>query len=291
MPEIVTEHYTAKPSDNRKWVLIQSPAGKTVDVEIRVLNYHYDCVPKPIDYNGNKIPCSYLCCYCGCYCDEGEIKRIKDMMDGIISLLPEDAQKLLAETHGEIHVPYDYDEVEKLWKLRAAPAEWKTAENINKPDNKEERKEEIIDKPEELEKKPANRCVFLMENGLCAIHKYCNDTGRNWVKEKCNICVTFPLDIRPQDNTIAFMNSFDSFTFATVDCISTDEDRKESLGMGQIIETMKYAIVDRYTEEWWEALNHFAHDYREGKIDFEYIFRDLPKKVSKKNTTGEKPSI
>ncbi|MHA1647993.1 MAG: hypothetical protein ACTSVL_10505, partial [Promethearchaeota archaeon] len=58
-------------------------------------------------------------------------------------------------------------------------------------------------------------------------------------------------------------------------CMSKDEDKKIKLGMPQIIDSMKYAIVDRYNLEWWEALSAFSKDFRAGKIDLDEIYKEL----------------
>lgn len=281
MPEIVTPFYTVKKSDNRKWIIIQSPAGKEIDVEIRVLDYHYDCKPQLIPYEGGQIPCSYLCCYQGCYIDEREIKSITEMLPHLKPMLQPDAIKVLEKYHDQIFVPSEYDPEEKLWKTRCAPCEWEE-KSLSEHNDEESLAKDLKNVTlDDGSKRPRNYCIFLMENGLCSIHKWCNDCGKNWVKDKFNICVTFPIDIRPQDKTIAFMSGFDSFTFGNVDCINPDELKKAKLGMPQVVDSMKYAIVDRYGEEWWNALNYAAQDYRAGKIDMKFIYRDFVPKPSK----------
>ena len=97
------------------------------------------------------------------------------------------------------------------------------------------KREEIEESPDDQKWLPIPQIIafFLMADGFCAVHKYCNDSGRNWVQDKFNICTTFPLDVRPQDKTLAFMKDFDSFTFGPVDCLSDDEDKKAALGMPQ----------------------------------------------------------
>ena len=71
------------------------------------------------------------------------------------------------------------------------------------------------------------------------------------------------------------MEDFDSFMYHDVDCMSKDEDKKIKLGMPQIIDSMKYAIVDRFNLEWWEALSAFSQDYRAGKIDLDEIYKEF----------------
>ncbi|RLI62015.1 MAG: hypothetical protein DRO88_12320 [Promethearchaeia archaeon] len=286
MPVIRTKNYTVKPSDSREWIIIQSPSGTSVDVELRIMNYHYDCQPKLIDINGEKIYCSQLCCYAGCYVSKKEIKKVEKILPKIKQYLQKDSIDLLEKVNDQIYVPSDYDKEEKLYKTRTAPEEWEfsddeeeetdeeTEENKSNKDIEEGKEREIEENEEEIEI-PKNHCIFLTEKGLCATHQYYNENNIDWVKEKFNICVTFPLDIRPQDKTLAFMDEFDSFAYHEVDCISKDEDMKIKLGMPQIIDSMKYAIVDRYNLEWWEALSAFSKDYRAGKIDLDYIYREF----------------
>ena len=57
MPSIKSKKYIVKPSDSREWIIIQSrtKARLAVDTELRIMDYHYDCQPKQIEINGEKI--------------------------------------------------------------------------------------------------------------------------------------------------------------------------------------------------------------------------------------------
>jgi hypothetical protein len=260
MPEIVTDRYIVRPSNNRDWIHIRSPAGIEVDVELRIMDYHYDCVPQPVQVGETKVPCSRLCCYQGCYITPAEIEFATKNLKKMKPLLTPDAIKHLKAHNDQIYIPEDVDKKENVYKTRCAPNEW----------TEKELAEEFPG--QDAGCAPKNYCVFLMENGLCALHYFCNENKINWVKKKFNICVTFPIDIRPQDMTLGFMDGFDHFTYGNVACISPDEERKIDLKMPQVIDSMKYAIVDRYGEEWWTALAAFAEDYRAGKIDMLIIY-------------------
>lgn len=277
MPSIKSKLYIAKPSDSREWIIIQSKSGLAVDTELRIMDYHYDCQPKQIEVNGEMIYCSELCCYAGCYVNEDEIKRVKEILLKIKPLLKKDSIDLLIKVKDQIIVPEDFDKEEKLYKTRTAPEEWEffDEEEEDKNENEADDVDDEEDEEEEELEIPQNHCIFLTNKGLCALHQHYNDEGINWVKEKFNICVTFPLDIRPQDKTLAFMDEFDSFFFHNVDCIGKDENKKIKLGMPQIIDSMKYAIVDRYNIEWWEALSAFSKDYNNGKIDLDEIYKEF----------------
>lgn len=279
MPSIKSKKYIAKPSDSREWIIIQSRTKSrlAVDTELRMMDYHYDCQPKQIEVEVNggkkKIYCSELCCYAGCYVSEEKIKKVEEILPKIKPLLQKDSIELLEKVKDQIIVPEDYDKEEDLYKTRTAPEEWEFSDE--EEDNESESLENVKEDEDESFELPQNHCIFLTDKGLCALHQYYNDEGINWVKEKFGICVTFPLDVRPQDKTLAFMEDFDSFFYHDVDCISKDEDKKIKLGMPQIIDSMKYAIVDRFSLEWWEALSAFSKDYRAGKIDLDYIYREL----------------
>jgi len=279
MPSIKSKKYIAKPSDSREWIIIQArtKARLAVDTELRIMDYHYDCQPKQIEINGEKIYCSELCCYAGCYVSEEKIKKVEEILPKIKPLLKKDSIELLEKVKNQIIVPEDYDEEENLYKTRTAPEEWEFSDEDDDDEDEEEEEENNEDDENEDEnfEIPQNHCIFLTKKGLCAIHQHYNDEGINWVKEKFNICVTFPLDIRPQDKTLSFMDDFDAFFYHNVDCISKDEDKKIKLGMPQIIDSMKYAIVDRFNLEWWEALSTFSKDYRAGKIDLDYIYKEM----------------
>jgi hypothetical protein len=296
MPEIHTEFYIAKPSDSMNWVLIQSPNGTTVDVELAIMDFRYDCKPQLIEVEENgvtsKIWCSRICCYAGAYVSPEEILNTKKILPTLKKDLQEDSIKFLKENNDIFHVPEDHDQEENLYKTCCIPNEWNYATDdeedeeteefeVNDDDEEYEENEDFNEIEEgeeeyddEFDLPPKNHCVFLMENGYCATHKYYLEHKQNWVKEKFNICVTFPLDIRPSDNTIAFMAHYDEFAFTEVHCLTKDENQKKERGYPQIIESMKYAIVDRYNEDFWNALNKFSQDYRAGKITAAMIYED-----------------
>ena len=283
MAVITTDRYLAKPSDSRDWVIIESSDGLAIDVELKLLDYHYDCIPKKLRIDGKEVYCSQFCCYTGCYVTPKEIKEATKILPKIRPYLQKDAIELLYKTKDQFHLPDDYDEVEDLYKTRCSPEEWEydteddqdlDDSDGNADSDEEQDEEEDVNEPLEKENIPSNHCIFLMEDGLCAPHKYYVDQGMDWVKKKFNICTTFPIDVRPQDKTLAFMDEFDEFTFADVDCISSDEDRKIKLGMPQVIESMKYVIVDRYGESWWNALNEFAIDFRKKLVSVDDIYYD-----------------
>jgi hypothetical protein len=265
LPEIKTSKYLVKPSDSSDWVILRSPKGTEIDVELKILDYHYDCYPKKVKVGDESIYCSRLCCYAGCYVSQKEIDFIEENMKGIFPLLQPDAQKVLKDNDMQIYLPDDFDKEEGLYKTRCAPEEWDYDEDSSGETDQEDDQDEV----------PANHCIFLMDNGLCASHKYFVDNDINWVQEKFNICTTFPIDIRPQDKTIAFMDEFETFTFSQVHYLSKDEKKKKRMKMPQIVDSMKYVIAGRYGEEWWDALAAFAGDYRNGKVDIDSLYVEI----------------
>jgi hypothetical protein len=260
------KRYSIRPSTSNDWIMLTDlETGLEVDVELRVLDYCYDCVPKMEYYAPLKkmLPCSFICCYTGCYASQEEIDKVNAHIEKIIPYLSEDGKKTMKENNNKFWDEDDNDPKEKLFKIICTPHEWE----INPSEEKNYSKYYVSETGYPI------RCVFLMDNGYCAVHCHLVDIGLDWVKDKFNICTTFPLDLRPQDNTIAFMKDFDTFTLQLTDCISDFEERKKQLGMGQIIDTCKYSIVDRYGESFWETLNEFAKDFRAGKIKIAKFYR------------------
>ncbi len=281
MAIIKTKSYYVKPSDSREWLIIGDIINhKEVDVEIKTLDYLFHCEPKEIEIDGIKVMCSRLCCYTGCYVSKEEINEAQRQIPKISSYLQEDSIKLLKLNNFQIYNPDDYDPEENLYKIRCAPAEWNFAdddeENEDDDEEMEDNKETNVDEEnDEFDLPPRNHCIFLMKNGYCALHKYYLDANENWIKKKFNICSTFPLDLRPQDGTMAFMSDFNEFAFGEVECLCSDRDLKEKLNYPQIIEEMRDVIIDRFGETWFGALSQCAKDFRVGTIDLDYIYSDV----------------
>lgn len=201
--------------------------------------------------------------------------RQKKILPEILPDLQEDAQKLLKQNGFQIDEPSDCDEEEHVTKIRCAPREWIYPDDETEDQDEDEEDEESESEITEFDMPPKNHCIFLMKNGLCALHKYYLDTGQNWVTQKFNICTTFPIDARVEDKTLAFMKEFDDFAFAEIECLSGDMEMKEDLDYPQLIDSMKDVIIDRFGKEWWNSLNNFAKDYRAGLIDLDYIYSDV----------------
>lgn len=273
MPSIKTPYYSLHPSDNSRWVIIESNDGLKVDTEIRLFGYRHRCKPSIITKENIRIPCSFLCCYGGCYVSLEEIKNIEKILSKIKEDLQSDSINLLNSQNDQIYDPEDRIEEEELYKIRCAPDEWYFEEDSKY--KKMTSREKNMALEEEFKYPPKNHCIFLMKNGYCAIHKYFIDNQECWYQKqnKFNICTTFPLDIRPQDRTIGFMEDFQDFFFEKVSCISDDEELKKALQMPYIIWNMKEIIIDRYGEIWWKALNQVAKDWRAKKINIDSLYK------------------
>ncbi|TFH27892.1 MAG: hypothetical protein E4G98_05760 [Promethearchaeota archaeon] len=279
MVSIETKEYHLEPSDSKDWIFVSSPDGLKVDVEVAVLDYLYTCQPKEIEVDGHRIFCSRLCCYAGCYVSLEEIEQIEVLLPEMLPDLQKDSQNLLKYSENRLHNPADYDEEEEVYKIRCAPQEWDYDDDHRIDEENSERSNEKTDdednSSDEFILPPKNHCIFLMEDGLCAMHKYYNEIGQNWLKHKFNICTTFPLDLRVPDRTIAFMKEFDNFAFADVECLSPDQEMKKKLGYPQIVDAMRDVIADRFGAPFWKALTKFAQDFRTGLIVIDHIYSDV----------------
>ncbi|MHA1750955.1 MAG: DUF3109 family protein [Candidatus Helarchaeota archaeon] len=164
----------------------------------------------------NKSNCKSKCCYLGAYVTKEEIQRIRKDILKIKKYLSEQKIKRLNKLHNKFVENKDWN---KLWKIRT----WNGS------------------------------CIFLMENGECAVHRFCIENKINWIDYKFNICVTFPLDIRPHENIIEFMNDLENEEF-DIWCLRLPKEEKIKLGIRPIIYTMKEVIINRLGYEFWKEL-------------------------------------
>ncbi len=293
MPNI--PKYKISPSDSDEWFIIELD-GKNlkIDVEKRVLTTRYDCIPHPVEIKSSNscISCSHYCCYMGCYVSPVEIKFIEEILPELKSYLPEDSQVILKKYNDEFYLPEDYDPEEKLYKTRCSPEEptrFYYDEDVDEQEIDEDEEVEIdvtedtedIKNSEDLEADiteiPDSKCLFLMADGLCALHKYCDDKGLEWPIDKFNICTTFPIDIRVARNetaqeapypmekrvddecsTLKMMDEYEDFLYTKMNCINLSSKIKAKKNIPYIIDSMKYAIVSRFGEEMWKALHDYA---------------------------------
>jgi hypothetical protein len=287
--------YTISPSDSNDWFIIELSDKKIkIDVEKCVLTTRYDCIPHKIsiaDLN-TTVSCSQYCCYMGCYISPLEIKFIEEILPDLKPYLTKDSQNVLKTYKDEFYLPEDYDPEEDLYKTRCSPEEttrFYYDEDVDEEEIEEDDKEiiEISDDPigeDDIEnfetlinEVPDSSCLFLMDDGLCALHKYCDDHGLNWAIDKFNICTTFPIDIRvsrigtakdapyPMEkrvddecSTLKMMDEHEDFLYAKMNCVNLSPAMKAKKNVPYIIDSMKYAIVSRFGEEMWQALHDYA---------------------------------
>ena len=287
--------YKIFPSDSDEWFIIELE-GKSlkVDVEKRVLTTKYDCNPHPVEIKGSNscVSCSHYCCYMGCYVSPVEIRFIEEILPELKPYLPKDSLEVLKKYNDEFYLPEDYDPEENLCKIRCSPEEstrFYYDEDVDEQeiDEDEETEIEIAEKPEEnnnsedleadIMEIPDSKCLFLMDDGLCALHKYCDDKGLEWALDKFNICTTFPIDIRVARNgtsknapypmekrvddecsTLKMMDEYKEFLYTKMNCINLSPKIKAKKNIPYIIDSMKYAIVSRFGEELWKALHDYA---------------------------------
>ncbi len=288
--------YKISPSDSDDWFIIELE-GKNlkIDVEKQVLTIRYDCNPHPIQIKGSDlcVSCSNYCCYMGCYISPLEIKFIEEILPKLKPYLSEESQQVLKKYNDEFYLPEDWDPEENLYKTRCSPDESSRFyydedvedQDIDIDDEEiieisEDFDEDLIDS-EDLETNisevPESACIFLMDNGLCSLHKYCDDAGLYWPIEKFNICTTFPIDIRVSRNgtardapypmekrvddecsTLKMMDGFEDFLYTKMNCVNLTRNVKTKKNVPYIIDSMKYAIVSRFGEDMWKALRQYA---------------------------------
>lgn len=297
MTTISKNFYKISPSDSDDWFIIELVGKKLkIDVEKRVLTTRYDCIPHPVQIKDTSecVSCSNFCCYMGCYISPLEIKFIENNLPQLKPYLTKDSRNVLKKFHDEFYLPEDHDPEENLYKTRCSPEEptrFYYDEDVDEEEIEEDEKE-IIEISEDLEddknsddleanisEVPDSVCIFLMDDGLCALHKYCDDKGLYWPIDKFNICTTFPIDIRVTRNgtaadapypmekrvedecsTLKMMDEYEDFLYAKMNCVNLSPKIKAKKNVPYIIDSMKYAIVSRFGEKMWSALHDYAKE-------------------------------
>jgi len=291
--------YKISPSDSDDWFIIKLVNKNIkIDVEKCVLTTRFDCTPHPVKINGSNsiVSCSHFCCYMGCYISPIEIRFIEEHLPNLKFYLSKDSLEVLKKYKNEFYLPEDHDPNENLYKTRCSPEEPTRFYYDEDVDNKEieENENDIIEIEEgeddnielddletNISEIPDSCCLFLREDGFCAIHKYCDDNQLEWPIYKFNICTTFPIDIRVTRNrtskdapypikkrvndecsTIKMMDEFEDFLYTKMNCVNLSPKIKAKKGIPFIIDSMKYAIVSRFGEDLWNALKHYASQNR-----------------------------
>ncbi|MBN2156439.1 MAG: hypothetical protein JW776_10380 [Candidatus Lokiarchaeota archaeon] len=293
--------YIVSPSDSDNWFIIDLiDKNIKIDVEKRVLTSRFDCQPHDVHISGSdkSVCCSRYCCYMGCYISPLEIKFIEDHLPEIKRYLSVESQGVLKQYKDEFYLPEDYDPEENLYKTRCSPHEstrFYYDEDVSEEEIDEDENEiiemmenndsaDLEDLESTIDEIPDCSCLFLMEDGLCAVHKFCEDQRIDWTLHKFNICSTFPIDIRVTRNqtakdapypeekrvddecsTLKMMDDYEDFLYTHMNCINLSPKIKAQKKVPYILDSMKYAIVSRFGEEIWLALKEYALQIRHQK--------------------------
>lgn len=109
-------------------------------------------------------------------------------------------------------------------------------------------------------------CLFLMEDGGCAVHKFCMDTGRNWIQFHFNLCVTYPLRIDVKERLIQIEEELFEQKYS-VPCFGLTVDGDTGHHNEPVIYSMKAVITERLGEEFWKALEKKYVELKNKKME------------------------
>ena len=176
---------------------------------------------------------SFKCNYpgCGICCSEGtstsmdEIKRIRKDIDDIKKYLNISKNKRLNKIN---NIFYRKNYKKGNWRLR----KWNSS------------------------------CIFLMDNKLCSVHKYCIDNNIDWIKYHFNLCVTYPLRIVKEQSIIHVEEELKNKEYV-LPCFKKDNEcgyHKSNM----LVYSMKEVIIDRFGEDFWRSLEKNREKYVKG---------------------------
>lgn len=172
-----------------------------------------------------KFPECGQCCFAGTAIKYDEIKRIEPHIDGIKPYLNESNSKRLTKLQNKFYTNYHLPE---YYKLRT----WK------------------------------GNCIFLMDNKLCSIHKYCIDNGLDFIRLHFDLCVTYPLRISPTDKIIKIEEELyrEEYVYP---CFNKRDPNSPINPEIDLVYYMKNVIVDRFGVDFWFALEKEFKGYLE----------------------------
>ncbi len=157
--------------------------------------------------------CSSECCSIGAWITGDEIKRVQKALNDIAPYLNDAKKRRLKHLRNRFIQKSGWA---GTWKIRT----WKSS------------------------------CIFLMDNGACAVHRYCLDNGIDWIRFKFDICATFPLIIYYEKRLIRLINS----GWEVVACLNLSDEEKQKKQMKPLVYSMKDILIDRLGMEFWNAL-------------------------------------
>ena len=187
------------------------------------------------------------------------------------------------EKEGTIAEQSDETEDENSEVNETENSEEESSESNEQAEDKESEsiEDSVLTYEDKIPEIPPQHCLFLMDDGLCSVHKYCVEHDLDWHQYKFNICTTFPMDLRVTRNdtskdavwplqkrvddecsTAKMMEDYETFFHCKMDCINLSPKVKKEKDVPFILDSMKYAFVSRYGEDLWNALNDYAVKYR-----------------------------
>ena len=163
-----------------------------------------------------KVPGCGLCCFAGTAVRLEEIKRIEPIIEQIKPYLNESNVRRLNKLDNRFYTKH---RIAGFYKLRT----WKGS------------------------------CIFLMDNKLCSIHKYCLDQGLDFVSLHFDLCVTYPLRISREERIIHIENELYLGEYV-YPCFNKREPNSVVDPEIDLVYYMKNVIVDRFGLDFWIAL-------------------------------------
>ena len=156
------------------------------------------------------------CCFAGTLVTLDEINRVNSIIDKLKLYLSESKVRRLKKLENVFYTGFP---VEGFFKLRT----WNSS------------------------------CIFLMEDKRCAVHKFCLDHGIDWIKFHFDFCVTYPLRISKKRDIMHIEEELINKEYV-YPCFSRRDENSETDVEAHLVYYMKNVIIDRFSEEFWEAL-------------------------------------
>jgi len=164
--------------------------------------------------------CSFECCSIGAWVEKEEVQRIRKIIKQIKPYLNKSKQMHLGKLKNKFVFNTSWG---GQWKTRT----W------------------------------GSTCIFLRDNGECAIHRYCLDSNLDWIVFKFEICKTFPLIFDYNKKLIYLFGS----DWETIFCMKLSVEEKQKRGLKPLIYSMKQIIVNKLGNGFWNALELKYHEF------------------------------
>lgn len=164
------------------------------------------------------------CCFAGTLVKENEIQRVTEIIDEIIPYLNESKKRRLNKLDNKFYTNYPLDEYHRLRTWNGS-------------------------------------CIFLMDDKRCAVHTYCNESGKNWINFHFDLCVTYPLRIYGEVGIIQIEEEL-----FRGDYVFPCFNKKREPGVNHeidLIYSMRDVIIDRFGTDFWVSLEIEYKSYLE----------------------------